>query len=170
MNHTLLTYTKQLIVSSDGYCSRPITIAGDLTIGFGRNLSSTGISLSEANVLFIHDIMACEAQLIANIPDTYSPLSNPRKAVLLDLCFHLGISTLLAQAQTLSFIRANDFERAANAMLASAWAKRAPLRALKLSEIMRRDRPIDEATSCPFKTSNPQNPTTLQPQNPNQRS
>jgi len=159
MNRTLLAYAKQLAVLHQGLRLRPLSNStNDITIGFGRNLSSTGISLSEANVLLIHDIMACEAQLIANIPDTYSPLSDPRKAVLLDLCFHLGISTLLAQAQTLSFIRANDFERAANAMLASAWAKRAPLRALKLSEIMRRDRPIDEATSCPFKTSNPQNP------------
>ena len=156
MNHTILTYTKQLIVSSDGYCSHPITIAGDLIIGFGRNLSSTGISLSEANVLLIHDIMACEAQLIANIPDTYSPLSDPRKAVLLDLCFHLGISALLAQAQTLSFIRANDFERAANAMLASAWAKRAPFRALKLSEIMRYGKSLSTGLST-------QNPTTLKP-------
>jgi lysozyme len=39
---------------------------------------------------------------------------------------------------TLAFIGSGDFERAANGMLASRWAKQVGRRAIELSELMRK--------------------------------
>ncbi|MDP3115142.1 MAG: glycoside hydrolase family protein, partial [Candidatus Cloacimonadaceae bacterium] len=46
-----------------------------------------------------------------------------RKSVLLNMCFNLGIGGLMGFNNTLAFIAAGDWERAANGMLASMWAK-----------------------------------------------
>ncbi len=60
------------------------------------------------------------------------------KSVLLKMCFNLGIGGLLEFNNTLAFIAAGDWERAANGMLASKWAKQVGRRAIELSELMRK--------------------------------
>ena len=45
---------------------------------------------------------------------------------------------LLELKNTLAFIGAGDWERAANGMLASKWVKQVGMRAIELSEIMRK--------------------------------
>jgi lysozyme len=54
------------------------------------------------------------------------------------MCFNLGIKGLLEFKNTLAFIGAGDWERAANGMLASKWAKQVGMRAIELSELMRK--------------------------------
>jgi lysozyme len=51
---------------------------------------------------------------------------------------YLGIKGLLEFKNTLAFIKAGDWERAANGMLASKWAKQVGMRAIELSELMRK--------------------------------
>ena len=112
--------------------------AGKLTIGIGRNLDDCGITESEAYIMLINDIMNCEKQLQAKIPDIYNGLDEVRKSVLLNMCFNLGISGLLGFKNTLEFIKVGDWERAANNMLVSRWAKQVGRRAIELSELMRK--------------------------------
>ncbi len=112
--------------------------AGKLTIGIGRNLDDCGITESEAYIMLINDIMNCEKQLQARIPDIYNQLDEVRKSVLLNMCFNLGISGLLGFKNTLAFVKAGDWERAANGMLASKWAKQVGRRAIEMSELMRK--------------------------------
>lgn len=97
--------------------------AGKLTIVIGRNLDDCGISQSEAYVMLINDIMNCEKQLQSKIPDIYNGLDEVRKSVLLNMCFNLGINGLLGFKNTLAFVKVGDWERAANNMLVSKWAK-----------------------------------------------
>ena len=84
------------------------------------------------------DIQDCEQWLIDEIPDVYNKLDEVRQSVLLNMCFNLGIKGLLEFKNTLSFIGAGDWERAANNMLASKWAKQVGMRAIELSEMMRK--------------------------------
>jgi len=58
--------------------------------------------------------------------------------VLLNMCFNLGIYGLLGFKKTLAYIKAGDWERAANNMLVSRWAKQVGRRAIELSELMRK--------------------------------
>mgnify|MGYP001006675242 CR=1 FL=1 len=139
MTEALMNRIKAQLVRHEGLRLKPFRCtAGKLTIGIGRNLDDCGISQSEAYVMLINDIMNCEKQLQSKIPDIYNGLDEVRKSVLLNMCFNLGISGLLGFKNTLEFTKAGDWERAANNMLVSRWAKQVGRRAIELSELMRK--------------------------------
>ena len=124
MEAKLLEHIKEQLVRHEGLRLKPYRCtAGRLTIGIGRNLDDCGISQSEAYVMLINDIMNCEKQLQSKIPDIYNGLDEVRKSVLLNMCFNLGINGLLGFKNTLAFVKVGDWERAANNMLVSKWAK-----------------------------------------------
>ena len=124
MEAKLMDRIKEQLVRHEGLRLKPYRCtAGRLTIGIGRNLDDCGISQSEAYVMLINDIMNCEKQLQAKIPDIYNGLDEVRKSVLLNMCFNLGINGLLGFKNTLAFVKVGDWERAANNMLVSKWAK-----------------------------------------------
>jgi lysozyme len=139
MTEALMNRIKAQLVRHEGLRLKPYRCtAGKLTIGIGRNLDDCGISQSEAYVMLINDIMNCEKQLQSKIPDIYNGLDEVRKSVLLNMCFNLGINGLLGFKNTLEFTKAGDWERAANNMLVSKWAKQVGRRAIELSELMRK--------------------------------
>ncbi|GAB1467413.1 hypothetical protein MASR2M64_00810 [Candidatus Cloacimonadota bacterium] len=139
MEATLLERIKEQLIRHEGLRLKPYRCtAGKLTIGIGRNLDDRGISQTEAYVLMENDIQNCEQQLVDKIPEIYNGLDEVRKSVLLNMCFNLGIGGLLGFNNTLAFIAAGDWERAANGMLASKWAKQVGIRAIELSELMRK--------------------------------
>jgi len=139
MEAKLMDRIKAQLVRHEGLRLKPYRCtAGKLTIGIGRNLDDCGINQSEAYVMLINDIMNCEKQLQSKIPDIYNGLDEVRKSVLLNMCFNLGVSGLLGFKNTLAFVKAGDWERAANNMLVSKWAKQVGRRAIELSELMRK--------------------------------
>lgn len=153
MEVKLMDRIKEQLVRHEGLRLKPYRCtAGKLTIGIGRNLDDCGISQSEAYIMLINDIMNCEKQLQAKIPDIYNGLDEVRKSVLLNMCIsipqshfaplrepcYLGIGGLLGFKNTLAFVKAGDWERAANNMLVSKWAKQVGRRAIELSELMRK--------------------------------
>jgi len=139
MEANLLERMKEQLLRHEGLRLKPYRCtAGKLTIGIGRNLDDCGISQTEAYVLLENDIQNCERQLVDEIPEIYNPLDEVRKSVLLNMCFNLGIGGLLGFNNTLAFIAAGDWERAANGMFASKWAKQVGRRAIELSELMRK--------------------------------
>ncbi|MDD3524818.1 MAG: glycoside hydrolase family protein [Candidatus Cloacimonetes bacterium] len=139
MEATLLERIKEQLIRHEGLRLKPYRCtAGKLSIGIGRNLDDCGISQTEAYVLLENDIQNCEKQILDEIPEIYNGLDEVRKSVLLNMCFNLGIGGLLEFNNTLAFIAAGDWERAANGMLASKWAKQVGRRAIELSELMRK--------------------------------
>ena len=130
MEATLLEHIKEQLVRHEGLRMKPYRCtAGKLTIGIGRNLDDRGISREEAYAMLERDIQDCEQWLIDEIPEIYNNLDEVRQSVLLNMCFNLGIKGLLGFKNTLSFFAAGDWERAANGMLASKWAKQVGMRA-----------------------------------------
>ena len=139
MEAKLLERIKEQLVRHEGLRLKPYRCtAGKLTIGIGRNLDDCGISQTEAYVLLENDIQNCEKKLLDEIPEIYNGLDEVRKSVLLNMCFNLGIGGLLGFNNTLAYVAAGDWERAANGMLASKWAKQVGRRAIELSELMRK--------------------------------
>lgn len=139
MKTSLMNRIKAQLIRHEGLRLKPYRCtAGKLTIGIGRNLDDCGISQMEAYELLENDILNCEQQLQTKISDIYNGLDEVRQSVLLNMCFNLGIKGLLEFKNTLSFIGAGDWERAANGMLASKWAKQVGMRAIELSEMMRK--------------------------------
>jgi lysozyme len=139
MTEALMNRIKAQLVRHEGLRLKPYRCtAGKLTIGIGRNLDDRGISQKEAYAMLERDIQDCEQWLIDDIPEVYNKLDEVRQSVLLNMCFNLGIKGLLEFKNTLAFIDVGDWERAANGMLASKWAKQVSTRAIELSELMRK--------------------------------
>ena len=139
MEAKLLERIKEQLVRHEGLRLKPYRCtAGKLTIGIGRNLDDRGISQKEAYAMLERDIQDCEQWLVDEIPEVYNNLDEVRQSVLLNMCFNLGIKGLLEFKNTLAFIGTGDWERAANNMLASKWAKQVGMRAIELSEMMRK--------------------------------
>jgi len=139
MTEALMNRIKAQLVRHEGLRLKPYRCtAGRLTIGIGRNLDDCGVSQTEAYVLLENDIQNFEKQLLDEIPEIYNGLDEVRKSVLLNMCFNLGMGGLLEFNHTLAYVAAGDWERAANGMLASKWAKQVGRRAIELSELMRK--------------------------------
>ena len=65
-----------------------------LTIGYGRNLESNGISLSEAEIMLNHDVNKAISDLVDIFPNFFSMPENLR-IVLVSMMFNLGKSKFL---------------------------------------------------------------------------
>lgn len=108
--------------------------AGKLTIGYGRNLDDKGISQPEAFIMLENDLM-----IVVDALEKFSfweQLSNNRQAVLIDMCFNLGLTRLIKFKKTLAAIEGGDFDRAAKEMLDSRWKTQVGNRATKLANMM----------------------------------
>lgn len=124
---------KEQLIKHEGLKLTPYFCSEDkLTIGVGRNLDSNGITKPEAMMMLNHDIQACENQLYVAMPWILQ-LSNPRRAVLLNMCFNLGFHGLCKFKDMLAACKSGDYERAAAEMLNSKWAHQVGMRADELA-------------------------------------
>ena len=109
---------------------------GILTIGYGRNLESRGITNEEADMMLENDIKWFTTQLQHELPWFDSKPENV-KTVMVNMAFNLGVGGLLGFTHTLSLIENSQYEEAAEAMLKSLWAKQVGGRAIELSELLK---------------------------------
>lgn len=64
-------------------------------------------------------------------------LDEARQGVLLNMAFQMGVNGLLGFKNTLAMVKNAEYNKAADGMLNSLWAKQTPARAKRLSEQMR---------------------------------
>lgn len=110
--------------------------AGKLTIGFGRNLEDRGITLDEGRMLLDNDIEAIEGDLDRRLPG-WRDHTAPRRAVLVNMAYNLGIDGLMGFPKLLAALSARDYDGAAREMLDSRWAMQVGARAQELARQMR---------------------------------
>lgn len=126
--------------------------AGKLTIGIGRNLDDNPLTKEELEYVG-HD---CRKQFISNDQAAYlcrndlkrvrkqlddnlswwQDLSPDRQFVMIDLCFNMGINTLLTFKRTLSSIAGGYYIRAGEQLLQSKYAKQVGKRAERNAECL----------------------------------
>jgi lysozyme len=114
--------------------------AGYLTIGYGRNLETNGITQLEAEDLLYNDLLKIYNILNINlelISIDFDKLPLHVQNVLLEMSYQMGVEGVLKFKKTLEYIRKKDFKRASDEMLLSTWYKQTPNRALNLSKIMK---------------------------------
>jgi len=128
---------EDMLIRHEGLMLKPYRDSvNKLTIGVGRNLDDVGISRDEAIYLLKNDLQKVVAQ--AKQFPWYDKLSNPRKQVVLNMIFNLGITRFSQFRKTIGFIANGDYTAAAKEMLDSKWAKQVGNRATELAEIMER--------------------------------
>lgn len=127
---------------------------GFWTIGVGRNVdpsSHTGLSPSEITLLLENDINRCKRELSSF--DFYENLDVVRKEVLIELCFNMGLSTLMQFKKMIAALKKNDFNQAAKELENSRWATQVSKR--RVSNIIKRliTGSYDDRRGCNSNTS-----------------
>ena len=107
---------------------------GNLTIGWGRNLTANGIRESEAQLMLQNDAQAVVEDL--EKIEAYQGLHDIRKAVLINMAFNMGFHDLMNFHLTWAAIRDGDYREAARQMLDSRWARQVGRRARDLAKQM----------------------------------
>jgi lysozyme len=111
---------------------------GYWTIGIGRLIDKRkggGITRDEAEYLLNNDVDTRLSDLQSRLP-WFKNLSDPRKAVLLNMSFQLGIPGLMKFTRTLNLVASGNYSEAASAMLESKWATQTPNRAQEMARQM----------------------------------
>ena len=115
---------------------------GYLTIGFGRNIETNGISEAEAEFMLSNDLIACENEL--KYEGWYNQLDETRRAVVLNMAFNLGKPKLMQFKKFIGALSDDDYEIASKEMITgsdgvseSKWASQVGKRAYELAEQMR---------------------------------
>lgn len=111
---------------------------GFWTIGVGRLIDKRkggGITSEEATYLLNNDVNKVLVELNARLP-WFKGLDDPRKAVLLNMGFQLGVAGLMGFSKTLSLIEQGQYAEAASQMLLSKWAQQTPRRAKEMATQM----------------------------------
>lgn len=126
-----------LIKKHEGLRLKPYKCsAGKLTIGYGRNIEDNGISQSEADTMLNNDIQQCYAE--CSKFKFWNKINEARQAVIIDMCFNLGINRLKCFKKMLSALERGDYKTASKEMLDSNWARQVKSRATELSKIMQK--------------------------------
>jgi lysozyme len=110
--------------------------AGALTVGYGRNLDSIGVSEEEAIMLLENDMARTALELDAALP-WWRLLPEEPRGVLHEMAFNMGVPKLMGFAKALDAARRQDWAVAAREMLSSKWAEQVGVRAITLANIMR---------------------------------
>jgi lysozyme len=108
------------------------TLIGNPTIGIGRALNTTGITMEEASFLLDND----ESSKIQNVGSALpwiGQLSELRQRILVEMAFNMGVGGLLTFRQMLAALQAGNYDAAATKMLQSDWATQVPARARRLA-------------------------------------
>ena len=110
---------------------------GVLTAGIGRNLQDVEFTDSEIALMFANDLERAD-KAARRIFQNFDVLSPVRKAALVNLSFNMGEARLRGFKKMVAAVHAQDFERAADEMLDSRWAKQVqPSRSGRLIRMMR---------------------------------
>ena len=130
-----MTLRDQLI-KHEGLRLKPyLDTEGIPTIGVGHNLNE-GISLAVAMFMLDDDISKHTHELERAHP-VVKRLDQVRRDVLINMAFNLGVSRLSGFRKMWRAIHDEDWERAADEMMDSKWARQVGRRAAELSLQMR---------------------------------
>jgi lysozyme len=133
-----LTRLEGQLQRHEGFRSHPYRCsAGRLTIGYGRNLDDRGVSEDEAEYLLRNDVDHAMEDARSYAGASWDGLNGPRRAVLVNMAFNLGMSRLLGFVRLRERLTAGDYHGAAEEMQDSAWAHQVGSRARELAEQMR---------------------------------
>ena len=126
------TDTIDQIKQDEGFRARPYQCSeGVWTIGYGTTFMLT----DEAEMLLVNHLDRITRRLKQE--DFYTSLSLCRKSVLQQMAYQLGFDGLLKFKKMIASLKGQDYERAAQEMLDSLWAKQTPGRAERLATQMK---------------------------------
>jgi len=110
---------------------------GNLTIGYGHNLSANGISWAVAARLLEEDVYHASDHYFSLPKEIQEQLNHARRRVIVELIFWLGFKGLLHFEMMLAAIKDGDFEKAADELMDSKIGKMYTTRTKELADALR---------------------------------
>jgi len=127
----------EMLKRHEGLRLKPYLCTADkLTIGYGRNLESMGISLYEAEVMLVSDIERCYNEL--EVFEWFVSLDMVRQEAMVDLLFNLGLPRFLGFKKMIKHLSNKDYSQAAAELLNSRYAIQVGDRANELAYMLER--------------------------------
>jgi lysozyme len=113
-----------------------VDTVGKLSIGYGRNLTDNGISITEAEAMLRADALRHVEELRAALPwvDRLDPV---RQRAIANLAFNLGLPRLLKFRETLDRLKRGDYTGAAVALADSEWFRQVKSRGPRIVRMVR---------------------------------
>jgi lysozyme len=128
---------RNLLIKHEGVRLKPYQCsAGKTSIGVGRNLDDVGITYDEVMILLRHDMERVEKECLTRFA-WFQSLSPVRQTVILSMVFNLGVSRFQGFKKLIAALESQNYDRAADEMMASKWAGQVGLRAIELATMMR---------------------------------
>lgn len=132
--------TRQIIELEEGWRSEPYYCSeGFPTIGYGFKLSDRNAPLPK----FVLPKAAGGAWLQSFIDAIRSQLSEElswmneaRQSIIISMAYQMGVKGVLSFGNMWSAIRKGDWDKAADEMLGSRWARQTPARAYRHATVM----------------------------------
>lgn len=131
---------KNAHVVYDDHNSKPAHGIGKLTIGYGIN-AEEGLKEYEAEWLLKERIM-CAYEEVKSTAWWHHVNTDGRQIALTDMCFNLGLTSLLGFKKMIAAIQAEDWEQAAKEALDSLWARQVGVRAERIAEMLKTGRMV----------------------------
>jgi len=115
-----------------------VCTAGYETIGVGRNISDSGLGLTdeEINILLMNDIERVKKELSSSF-SWFVDLDEVRQNAIIDMCFNLGLSRLNQFVKALDGMASKDYDKAADEFMDSRWSQQVGQRAVTVTEMIR---------------------------------
>jgi len=112
--------------------------AGHATIGIGRNVSESGLGLSDIEVEFMleADIARCAEELGREFP-WISELNEARRDAMIDLVFNMGLTRLNGFKKALAAMAEANYDTAAAEFMDSKWASQVKDRAIEICAMIK---------------------------------
>jgi lysozyme len=124
----------EMLKKHEGFRGMPYKDSlGILTIGYGTKLP---ITEEEAELLLKHRLDNKILKLSEKEP-FYLDLPETAQKVIANMAYQLGVGGVLRFKKMWAALKEGNYQKAADEMLESKWAKQTPNRAKELAEIMR---------------------------------
>ena len=112
--------------------------AGHATIGIGRNVSESGLGLSdiEVELMLEEDIARCAEELGREFP-WFSGLNEARRDAMIDLVFNMGLTRLTGFKKALAAMADANYDLAAAEFMDSQYASQVKDRAIEICAMIK---------------------------------
>jgi len=110
---------------------------GNLTIGYGHNLTANGISFAVAEQLLEGDVYHASDRYFSLPKEIQGRLNHARRRVLCELIFWIGYKGLLRFEVMLAAIKDGDFDKAADELMDSKIGRTYTTRTQELADALR---------------------------------
>lgn len=128
---------RQLLIKHENYKLFPYYDEfSKITIGIGRNLTDHGVSPTEIDIMFEHDVDYFYGKLLDTY-DWFNLLNEARQIALIDMCFNLGFKKFQTFTNMIKACEIFDYDEVALQIIDSEYEKQVGQRAHDIAAIIR---------------------------------